>query len=219
MKFGELHMKKFLNGLSAGIMIAIGCSVYLACSNKYVGACLFSVALLTVCIMKQSLFTGKIGTLIENHKKENFSLVFLGLLGNTIAVIIFGLAVGYAIPNISETAKVICEAKLADQNFLQTLIRAILCGILMYVAVTIYKENNTTIGILFAIPAFILSGFEHSIADMGYFAIANIYSLKTFGFICTVLLGNTIGSFILPILRITKKSTKDTKQKDEDIES
>ena len=198
-------MKKFLDGLSAGIMIALGCSVYLACSNKYVGACLFSVALLTVCIMKQSLFTGKIGTLIENHKKENFSLVFLGLLGNTIAVILFGLAIGYAIPKLSETANVICEAKLTDQNFLQTLIRAIMCGILMHVAVTMYKENNTTIGILFAIPAFILSGFEHSIADIGYFAIANIYSFKAYGFICTVLLGNTIGAFIIALLRLNKK--------------
>jgi len=209
-------MKKLLDGLSAGIMIVLGCSVYLACSNKYVGACLFSVALLTVCIMKQSLFTGKIGTLIENHKKENFALVFLGLLGNTIAVILLGLAVSYAVPNLSETAKVICEAKLTDQNFLQTLIRAMMCGILMYVAVTIYKENNTTIGIIFAIPAFILSGFEHSIADMGYFAIANIFSLEVLGFICTVLLGNALGAFILPLLRLAKKEKKVIETKDDD---
>lgn len=200
-------MKKVLNGISAGIMVAIGCCVYLACSNKYVGACLFSVALLTVCLKDFSLYTGKIGTIVENHKKEDFSVLLLGLLGNTIAIIIFGLAIGYALPNVSETANTLCELKLSEQNFLQTLIRAILCGVLMYVAVSIYKENKSIVGILFTIPAFILAGFEHSIADIGYFAIGNIYSLKAFGFICTVLLGNTIGSCILPLLKLTKKSS------------
>ena len=37
-------------GVIAGILIGIGGSVYLACDNKYVGAVLFSVALLCICM-------------------------------------------------------------------------------------------------------------------------------------------------------------------------
>ena len=57
-------MKKITNGISAGLMVAIGCAIYLSCENKYVGACLFSIALLTVCFKEYSLFTGKIGTIV-----------------------------------------------------------------------------------------------------------------------------------------------------------
>lgn len=209
-------MKNLCKGLSAGIMIAVGCAIYLACSNKYIGAGLFSIALIGVCIKDYSLFTGKIGYIITEHKKENFSILLLGLLGNAIAVILFGLAISYAVPSLSETAKVICEAKLSEQNFLQTLIRGIMCGLLMYFAVSIYKEHKSIVGILFAIPVFILAGFEHSIADIGYFAIANIYSLKAFGFIWTVILGNALGSFILPVLSFsTKKSDSKIENKDD----
>ncbi len=194
-------MKKVFDGLSAGLMIAIGCSVFLACENKYIGACLFSVALLTICIKNYSLYTGKIGYIVQNHTKEDFSVLLLGLLGNTIAVILFGLAIGYAVPNLNQTATTLCLNKLANQTFWQTFIRAIMCGILMYVAVSVYKEHKSVLGIIFAIPVFILCGFEHSIADIGYFAIAHIYSAKAFGFIYTVILGNTVGSFILPLLK------------------
>ncbi len=193
-------MKKIINGLSAGIMIAIGCSIYLACDNKYIGAILFSVALLTICLKQYSLYTGKIGYIVTDHKKEDFSTLLLGLLGNAVAVILIGLAIGYAVPSLSQTANTICQSKLMDQNFLQTLLRSIMCGVLMYVAVSVYKENKSIVGILFAIPVFILAGFEHSIADIGYFAIANIYSWKAFGFIWTVILGNTIGSCLLHFL-------------------
>ena len=77
-----------------------------------------------------------------------------------------------------------------------------MCGVLMYVAVSIYKEHKSVLGIIFAIPVFILCGFEHSIADIGYFAIANVCSAQAFGFIYTVILGNTIGSFILPLFKM-----------------
>ena len=194
-------MKKVLDGISAGLMIVIGCSVYLACENKYVGAILFSVALLTICIKGYSLYTGKIGYIIEQHKKEDFSVLLLGLLGNAIATVLFGLCIYYALPNLATSAQAICEAKLLNQTFFQTLIRAIMCGVLMYIAVSIYKEHKSIVGILFAIPVFILSGFEHSIADIGYFAISGICSLEAFGFIWAVILGNTIGSCILPLIK------------------
>ena len=96
------------------------------------------------------------------------------------------------------------EHKLENQELWQTLIRAFFCGILMYVAVSVYKENNTPLGIMFCIPVFILSGFEHSIADMCYFAVAG-YTLPAVLFVAVVVVGNAIGGMFLPALKLIFK--------------
>ena len=73
-------LKLIIDGIKAGIMIAIGGSVFLACENRYIGAILFSVALLSICLKGYSLFTGKVGYLPENHSKEAVKILLCGLL-------------------------------------------------------------------------------------------------------------------------------------------
>ena len=128
--------KKFLSGIAAGILISIGGTVFLSCDIKYIGAILFSVALLCICLKGYSLFTGKIGFIPEKHDKEAFSVLLLGLLGNAAATSVCGLVLREVLPSVGETAHTICLAKL-DQTFLSALIRAVFCGILMYLAVSI----------------------------------------------------------------------------------
>ena len=200
-------LKKISAGFSAGLLICIGGAVFLSCENRYVGAVLFSVALLCICIKGYSLFTGKVGFIPEKHGKEEWSVLLLGLLGNTAATILGGYALRYAIPAIGENAEVICTAKLT-QAVPQTFIRAIFCGILMYLAVSIFRDKNTVTGIVFCIPVFILSGFEHSIADMFYFAASGIVSAKAFGFLWVVILGNAAGAVLLPYLNPKRKEEK-----------
>lgn len=206
-------LKKITDGIAAGLMIVIGCAVYLACESKVVGAVLFAVALLTICLKGYSLFTGKVGYLPESHKKEDFSVLLLGLLGNAIATCGIGYVLGLAMPNLQALATLSYKAKLT-QEWYQTLVRAVFCGVLMYVAVSIYKENGKLAGIFFAVPTFILSGFEHSIANMGYFGISGQVSLEAFVFILIVILGNAVGGMLLPL--ITGKlniKTKESKEK------
>ena len=76
----------------------------------------------------------------------------------------------------------------------------------MYLAVSIYKEKDKLIGVIFCIPVFILAGFEHSIADLFYFAASGIVSLPACGFVWTVVLGNTLGAVILPLLVMKKRA-------------
>lgn len=192
-------VRKIFSGIAAGIMIAIGGSVFLSCDTKWVGAILFSVALLTICYQGYALFTGKIGFIPEKHDKEAVSVLLLGLLGNFIATVVLGLTLRYAVPNIGTAAEAACAARM-EQALVQTLIRAIFCGILMYTAVSIYRDHKTITGILFCIPVFILSGFEHSIADMFYFAAAGMISGHVILFILIVLVGNAIGGMLFPIL-------------------
>lgn len=196
-------LNKILSGVSAGVLISIGGSVFLACDNKYVGAIMFSVALLCICLKGYSLYTGKIGFIPEKHDKEAFSVLLLGLLGNLIGTVICGYAIRYALPALGDTAEKICTLKL-EQSFPQTVIRGIFCGVLMYLAVSIFRDKQKVIGILFCIPVFILAGFEHSIADMFYFAASGIVSVSAFVFIVAVILGNTVGGMLLPVLMRTK---------------
>ena len=200
-------LKKLIDGICAGILISIGGSVFLACDNKYIGAVLFSVALLFICFKGYSLYTGKIGYLPENHKKDDIATTFLGLLGNAIATCLLGMLIAYALPNLVEKANEICTAKLG-QEFLQTIVRSIFCGILMYLAVSVYKEGKGIAGIFFAVPVFILSGFEHSIANMFYFGVSGIVSFKAFIYIWVVILGNSIGGMLLPALQMLGRKEK-----------
>ena len=201
-------LKHFSGGIIAGILISIGGTVFLSCENKTVGAILFAVALLCICMLGYNLFTGKICYIPEKHDKEAFSQLLLGLLGNLIGTTVCGYGIRYAIPVVGEAAQKACETRLTVQVFPQTLIRAVFCGILIYLAVEIYKKHKSIAGIVFCIPVFILSGFEHSIADMFYFAASGIVSLKAFGFLWTVILGNTVGGMLLPLLSMIGKGEK-----------
>ena len=201
-------LKKTASGFFAGIMISIGGCVFLSCMgiNKILAACLFSVALLCICFQGYSLFTGKIGFILSDHSREAVSTLLLGLLGNIIATLVFGIALGYATPVIKDVAVSICEAKL-DQELPAAFIRACFCGMLMYQAVSIYKNHNKNLsGIFICIPVFILSGFEHSIANMFYFSAAGIFSIEVVIYILVVILGNTVGAILFDLPSVFKKT-------------
>ena len=201
-------LRKTVSGFSAGILIAIGGCVYLACANKYVGAVLFSVALLCICYKGYGLFTGKVGFLPETHDRNAWETLLAALLGNAIGTFACGFAVRYGMPSLGEAAERLCQAKLDGQSFPQTLLRAAFCGVLMYLAVSVFRDNKTPVGILFCIPVFILSGFEHSIADCFYFAASGIVSWRACGFLWTVILGNSLGGVLLPLLQKIGKRKK-----------
>lgn len=199
-------LARLASGLCAGTLIALGGGVFLGCRDagddpiwQIAGAVFFSVALLCICYRSYALYTGRVGFLIEKHDREAVSVLLLGLVGNLVAALLWGLAVRYAIPTAGTTAEVLAAAKLT-QSFPQTLIRATLCGLLMYVAVVIYRDNRSIVAILFCVPTFILAGFEHSIADFFYFAAAGEFSGRMWLFTMAALLGNSLGAWLLPLL-------------------
>ena len=201
--------KNILNGIAAGVLISIGGTVFLACENRYVGAVLFTVALLCICIMGYALYTGKVCYMIEKHDKDAFSLLLLCLLGNLVGTYAIGTLLRFAIPTLQQTAEALCRGKLEGQALWQTLVRGIMCGILIYLAVVIYRDKKTIAGIVFCIPVFILCGFEHSIADMYYFAVSGIVSFDALIFIWMVVLGNSIGGLLLPFIQwLAGKATR-----------
>lgn len=195
-------IRKLLDGVAAGILISIGGCVYLSCCEtgmKWLGAILFSVALLCICCKGYALFTGKVGYLVTDHSGDDLLGVLLALVGNAIACCGIGLLISVTMPNIGGIANGICQAKL-EQSFLDTGVRSVLCGVLMYMAVSIYKEKNTPAGIFFCVPVFILAGFEHSIANMFYFGAARLLNGSSALYLGVVILGNAVGGMLFPAL-------------------
>lgn len=203
-------LKKTASGVAAGLLISIGGAVFLACDNKYIGAGLFTVALLCICLKGYSLFTGKVGFIPEQHDKDTVETLLLGLLGNLVGTMLGGYSILLSQPKLSDTAYTLCEKKLElltaspALGIFQVLLRGVFCGILMYLAVSIYRDKNKIVGILFCIPVFILAGFEHSIADMFYFAASGMIDLRATAFIWIVIAGNALGAMILPGLSMIK---------------
>jgi len=54
--------------------------------------------------------------------------------------------------------------------------------------------------ILICVPAFILFGAEHCVADICYAASAHYYSLELFLFIFIVVIGNSVGSLLFRLI-------------------
>lgn len=194
--------KSIIEGIGAGIFIGIGGAVLLSCTeeNRFMGAILFSVALLSICLLGMQLFTGKVGFLVDSHAKSDVISVVGCLIGNAIGTFITGIAVNFSRPALAEVARGMVEKKLA-LGYPEVLILGILCGILMYTAVYCHKVKNTVSAIFFCVPVFILAGFEHSIADMFYFFAAMEFSVETVIFLAIVILGNAIGGMLMPAVK------------------
>ena len=191
-----------IKGIYAGIMIGIAGTVYLSVDNKVVGSFLFALGLLTICMYGMNLYTGKIGYVLINKPKYLFELLFT-LIGNFIGTFIVGkLMLLTRFKAVGEAAKKVGTLKLND-NLLSIFILSILCGMLMYIAVNNHKkisgEIGKYIGIFLCVMVFILSGFEHSVANMYYFSAGSLWSFKTLLYVLVMVLGNSVGSILIAL--------------------
>ncbi|NLL45179.1 MAG: formate/nitrite transporter family protein [Clostridiales bacterium] len=200
-------LSSFVYSIIGGACIGIGGTIYLSLDNRIAGAILFALGLFTICVNGFNLFTGKVPYLFEN--KSSY-LLFLGSvwLGNLVGA----GGVGYLIratrvSGIAEKAAALCTAKLND-NLLSIFILSIFCGILMYIAVDNFRINSNDfgryIGIFTCVPVFILCGFEHCIANMFYFSVANMWGAKTLLYLVVMTLGNGVGGVLFPVARQLK---------------
>ncbi len=185
--------RSFIRAFLAGICISIGGCVYLNTEPKWVGAVLFAVGLSTVCAFNLDLYTGKVGYWIGKRPSYAIDLLVI-ILGNFAGCLLTGLMMPY------DAASGAVDAKL-QLDWYRALFKGVMCGILMFIAVDMYKTRGTFFGIVFCVPVFILAGFEHSIADMFYFCSAGVFSLDALVFIVLIIIGNGIGGLLIPFCR------------------
>lgn len=190
---------------------------------KFLGSFLFSIAIVLIVFVGGELFTGNNMTMafgLYNKKVKlggTCRVWLMSYIGNFIgAFILGGLAVlsGCASGILTDYYKAIIQSKL-ELDPLTLFIRGILCNYLVCLAVFVGTKMQTEIGklvVMFCvITTFVISGFEHCIANMGTFTIAGFLLgglpfeqvLTSFIF---VTLGNIVGGAILFALPIQLSS-------------
>ncbi len=175
--------------VAASLLIALGNYALLKLGSP-IGPVIFAFGLLGVCYLGLNLFTGKCGFLLEDHLPWK-DLVLI-LLVNLAAGYVSGLLFRLADPSLIEAA----SAKVASWDFsLSFFIRSFLCGVIMYLAVKMYKKG-TPLGILFGIPLFIFCGFQHCIANVITLGVAAGFSWS----LLSAILGNFLGSLFTSYL-------------------
>ena len=178
-------MKVLIKAILAGIMIGIASSIYLQVGGV-VGALLFSIGLLCILCMNFKLYTGSIGFIKWDENEIRDILIIL--IGNIIGCFFLLL-----FPNENAIALVNTKLSISLES---VFIRAVICGILMYIAVYCFRK-----GFIYMVPAciagFILFGAEHCIADLCYFVASHNFKWEMIPFFIICVLGNSIGSIII----------------------
>lgn len=183
----------FIRSILAGICIGLGGAIFIKLGGV-IGACMFAFGLLTIVHFKLPLYTGTAGFIRLNKFKE-YKKMFIILFGNIIGCILLSCM---NIKGIDGTA--IIQSRI-DTSYLQCLLNAIGCGLIMTLIVKGGRDKNLLL-ILFGIPLFILLGFYHSIADAFYMMVSPIELRNLFfGRYWTIVLGNFIGCNIPRLLK------------------
>lgn len=195
----------FLRAVMTGFAIGIGGAVYLSCENNYLGAFLFGTGLFVILTFGFNLFTGKVGYAVVNKPSYIIDLIIIWF-GNLAGTLIMGNMLEFTriSEKISEKATAICEIKFND-NLLSIFILAIFCGMLMFIAADGFKQIKNPLGQMLAVflpvVVFILSGYEHCIANMFYFTVAGVWSFNTVLYLIVMTLGNAVGGMFIPLMR------------------
>ncbi len=195
----------FVKGILAGICIAIGGTIFLALDNKALGSCLFSIGLFVVCTQGFNLYTGKVCYVWDNDAKYGLETIVIWL-GNLVGCWLVGtvLHVTRVAPAMMEKANGMVDLKFND-SLLSIFVLAIFCNMMIYIGVEGYKNNPHEIGkyiaIVFCIMVFILSGFEHCVANMFYITMAGRWSGYAWLFLLVNTAGNVVGGWVFPLLK------------------
>lgn len=236
-------VKMFLLGILAGAFIAFGAEASsLAAHNvtqvgiqRLIMGCVFPVGLIMVVLLGTELFTGNcmvVAAVADKRVKfamllRNWIVVYLGnLIGAALIVLLVSATgqLGYSSNGLAVLTIKIAAAK-TGLSFGAAFAGGILCNVLVCIAVLLAMASKSIIGkiagIWFPIMAFVLSGFEHSVANMyyipaGIFAsmnpayaaaaqeagvnMANLNALGFLGNIVPVTFGNIVGGAAIALV-------------------
>lgn len=186
-------LRMFVKSIYAGFAIGIGGIVYLSMENRILGSLLFSFGLLTIVTQGFYLYTGKIGFVKEVKELPDMAII---ICGNYIGTLLTACLAKASHLKIDSSELI---GRKLDYDIWNVFLLSVLCGVMMYLAIDNYSKNKNIVFIIAPVMIFILSGFEHSIANMFYFNLAGSFQLKTFGYILVMLAGNGIGARVFGI--------------------
>ena len=185
--------RMFLLAVLAGMFIAlagVAASIGTALAGKLAGACIFPAGLAMVIVAGSELFTGNSLMVIPLLEKRitagrmlaAWAVVYLGNMAGGVLTAALAVASG-ALDGCAEAVTATAAAK-CSLSFGGAFARGVLCNILVCTAVwmTMAAKDVTgkIAGLYMPVMAFVLCGFEHSIANMFYIP-AGLFTLLRAG--------------------------------------
>lgn len=246
----EVGIKKTKTGILNSFMLAFmgGMFIALAAVGSIIATCtienfsvavlvagiIFSAGLMMVVIAGGALFTGNVLIIISVLQKKvsvmsmaiNLTISFIGnLVGSLFTAVIINYSGALEGANGAILSKIFLKAAhKVEIPFMKAFLLGVLCNILVCLAVWMMSSAKDTGGKVWAsffpITLFILSGYEHIVANMYYIPAALLASLNldyikisgvsneviskiTFGGLVNnfipVLIGNFIGGLIIGV--------------------
>ena len=163
-----------------GLILVVVCGVEL-----FTGNCLFALPLLSRDIKPSAAF-------------KNLGIVYVGnLIGGALIAVLVVFAAGKGLADLF----VGVDATKCGLNFGEAFLRGILCNMLVCLAVWSAVAAKTVGGKILAVYlpifAFVVCGFEHSVANM-YYLTAGLVAKAAFGSELSVSLGSGIVHCLIP---------------------
>lgn len=207
----------FLFAILAGFCIGLGGTVFLRLKDAFpggnvVGALLFTIGLFTICTRGYALFTGKACYLFQNPWPGYLGDLAVIWVGNLLgAMLIAGVETLTGVgAGLQTTAAALVAGKMGD-GYLSLFLLGILCNICIFIAVNGYAKNPHQLGkylaLFLGVTVFIVSGMEHSVADMYYWSVSGVlYGQPGESLLRLVVisLGNVVGGVFFPVVEAWK---------------
>lgn len=194
----ERMKTEFLNicrqSLFSGLLIGLGSCGFLALGGLP-GAVIFAFGLIGVVLAGTPLYTGRAGVM---PLKETGTLAVIWLF-NILGCVLLGLLVLSLGGETVEKAQGIVAGRLAQGPW-RSFLRAVGCGLIIDIAVWLYRTTKSTLPVLFGVPLFIVCGFYHSIADVAYIFAAGTWDAGLLWYYPMIVLGNYAGCNIRRIV-------------------
>lgn len=203
----HLANKHLVYGILAGFIVGFGGVVLLSVSSSTLGSFLFAGALFIILSLKYGLFTGMVGYYFYNDRKVYRKQLTLTLIGNILGTFIIASLIKLTRygPHLVALAQTKTAPKLED-SLLSLFILAIFCNMFVTNATHQFKYNPYQVGkylaIFVSIMTFVLSGYEHSIANSFFFFLAGDFTKRALLVFLVILIGNIIGGLIIPTIAL-----------------
>ena len=171
----------------AGLLIGLGACGFLALGGL-AGAIIFAFGLIGVVLSGAALYTGRAGVM---PLKETGNLALIWLF-NVVGCVLLGLMMASLGGESVERAQAAVAARLAQGPW-RVFLRAVGCGLIIDLAVWLYRSTKSMLPVLFGVPLFIVCGFYHSIADVVYIVAAWDWSPGLLWYYPLIVVGNYVG--------------------------
>lgn len=227
----EERLKYFIRSVFAGFFVSGALGLNLICNSmfsatnpplgKLIGGVYFSLAVLLIVMVGGELFTGN--TFVMSFGAIDKKISWLDTIkvctasyfGNFVGAVLFALLFYLAGASGTEEYIKLCIPSKVNIPYIELFVRAILCNFLVCIAILcgmkMKDEISKIVMIILVISAFIISGYEHSVANMGFYTFSLLYTpeveiSKLLMNLVIATIGNAVGGGLMLALPLRKMS-------------